>query len=228
MDGISGVLDVIMDMIRNNLHEADGNFFDRFFRPAGSLTCVGCVRNAEDLDAPHRILAMLPQLDLRHLYAVIILSEELNFTRAARRLQISQPALSRQILDIEKQHEFQLFIRDRKNPYRASSYSSLQTKLLWFMNCRSVKIRSSPSKPKREAMAISLEDAIAILRKWKDESAHIFVGAESPVRPTSRDHEGGAVRWTMNQHVKVLRVLAPPAIGESNKAIVEFEGPLEL
>ena len=29
----------------------------------------------------------------------------------------------------------------------------------------------------------------------------------------------------MNQHVKVLRVLAPPATGESKKAIVEFEGP---
>ncbi len=57
---------------------------------------------------------MLPQLDLRHLYAVIILSEELNFTRAARRLQISQPALSRQILNIEKQHGFRLFFRDRK------------------------------------------------------------------------------------------------------------------
>jgi hypothetical protein len=74
-------------------------------------------------------------------------------------------------------------------------------------------------------MVISLEDAIAILRKWKDESAHIFVSAESPLRPTSREKKAGAVRWTMNQHVKVLRVLAPPAIGESNKAIVEFEGP---
>ena len=74
-------------------------------------------------------------------------------------------------------------------------------------------------------MVISLEDAIAILTKWKDESAHIFVGAESPVRQTSGDLEGSAVRWTMNQHVKVLRVLAPAASGESNKAIVEFEGP---
>ncbi len=62
----------------------------------------------------HPISAMPPQLNLRHLYAVIILSEELNFTRAARRSQISQPALSRQVLDIEKQHGFRLFFRDRQ------------------------------------------------------------------------------------------------------------------
>lgn len=74
-------------------------------------------------------------------------------------------------------------------------------------------------------MVISMQDAVAILRKWEDESAHIFLGAESPVRQTPRDLETAAVRWTMNQHVKVLRVLAPPVTGESNKAIVEFEGP---
>ncbi len=74
-------------------------------------------------------------------------------------------------------------------------------------------------------MVISLTDAIAILNKWEEESAHLFLGAESPVRQTSRDLKGSTVKWTMNQHVKVLRVLAPPAAGESNKAIVEFEGP---
>src|SRR5438128_3565034 len=57
---------------------------------------------------------MLPQLDVRHLYSVVILAEELNFTRAAHRLRITQSALSRQITEFEKQHGFQLFNRDRK------------------------------------------------------------------------------------------------------------------
>ena len=57
---------------------------------------------------------MLPQVDVRHLHAVVTLAEELNFTRAAHRLCITQSALSRQITDLEKQHGFQLFNRDRK------------------------------------------------------------------------------------------------------------------
>ena len=57
---------------------------------------------------------MLPRLDVRHLYSVVILAEELNFTRAAHRLHITQSALSRQITELEKQHGFQLFNRDRK------------------------------------------------------------------------------------------------------------------
>jgi len=57
---------------------------------------------------------MLPQVDVRHLHAVVTLAEELNFTRAAHRLCITQSALSRQITDLEKRHGFQLFNRDRK------------------------------------------------------------------------------------------------------------------
>ena len=57
---------------------------------------------------------MVPQVDVRHLYSVVILAEELNFTRAAHRLRITQSALSRQITELETQHGFQLFNRDRK------------------------------------------------------------------------------------------------------------------
>ena len=47
---------------------------------------------------------MLPKVEVRHLNAVIALSEELNFTRAAHKLLITQPALSRQITELEEQH----------------------------------------------------------------------------------------------------------------------------
>ncbi len=63
---------------------------------------------------PQGFEPMLPQVDVRHLYSVVILAEELNFTRAAHRLRITQSALSRQITELETQHGFQLFNRDRK------------------------------------------------------------------------------------------------------------------
>ena len=57
---------------------------------------------------------MFPNLDVRHLHAVDVLAEELNFTRAADRLHITQSALSKQITEIEEHHRFHLFTRKNK------------------------------------------------------------------------------------------------------------------
>jgi len=57
---------------------------------------------------------MFPNLEVRHLHAVIVLAEELNFTRAADRLHITQSTLSKQITEIEQQHRFHLFTRNNK------------------------------------------------------------------------------------------------------------------
>ncbi len=57
---------------------------------------------------------MFPSVEIRHLLAVIALAEELNFRRAADRLHITQPALSKQITDLEAEHEFHLFTRDKR------------------------------------------------------------------------------------------------------------------
>ena len=72
-------------------------------------------------------------------------------------------------------------------------------------------------------MVISLEDAAAILNKWKEESTNILVVAESPFRQTLRGIEGPGVRWAMGQHVRVSQVTF--SVDErSSKGIVEFEG----
>ena len=62
--------------------------------------------------------AVFPNVEVRHLHAVIVLGEELNFTKAALRLNLTQSALSRQITEIEKQLRFRLFTRDNRRVVR--------------------------------------------------------------------------------------------------------------
>jgi DNA-binding transcriptional LysR family regulator len=62
--------------------------------------------------------AVFPNVEVRHLQAVVVLAEELNFTRAAYRLHITQSALSRQITELEVQYRFRLFTRNNRRVVR--------------------------------------------------------------------------------------------------------------
>jgi DNA-binding transcriptional LysR family regulator len=58
---------------------------------------------------------MSTAVEVRFQEAVIALADELNYTRAANRLHITQSALTKQIRELEKSQKFHLFNRDKKS-----------------------------------------------------------------------------------------------------------------
>ncbi len=74
------------------------------------------------------------QLELRHFNYFIAVAEELHYRKAAERLFISQPGLSRQIKQMEEILEAQLFIRNKKKVSLTPAGSYLKGEVEFILN----------------------------------------------------------------------------------------------
>jgi len=92
--------------------------------------------------------------------AATILAEELNFTRAADRLKITQPALSKQIIDLEKRIGFAVFKRDQKR------IEITEAGQIFVRGCR-------------DSLAI-MEKALRLARATKDNIQQVITIGHSP------------------------------------------------
>ncbi|MEG1023093.1 MAG: LysR substrate-binding domain-containing protein [Flavobacterium sp.] len=98
-------------------------------------------------------------MELRHLKYFLAVAEELNFTKASEKLFISQPPLSRQIIELEEELQAKLFIRNNKKVEltEAGKYFEKEVKAL-FQNLERISI-----KTKKIAENVSGEFRIAYI-----------------------------------------------------------------
>lgn len=98
-------------------------------------------------------------MKLRHLKYFLAVAEELNFTKASEKLCISQPPLSRQIIELENEIQARLFIRNNKKVEltEAGKYFEKEVKDL-FQNLERITV-----KTKKIAENVSGEFRIAYI-----------------------------------------------------------------
>jgi DNA-binding transcriptional LysR family regulator len=100
---------------------------------------------------------------LRYLRYFVEVAEELHFSRAAERLHISQPALSKQIRQLERELDCTLFDRDRRSVSLTAAGSALV-------------------RPARSVLA-EWDQGLIDVRRAADQDARILLWAFTPASP---------------------------------------------
>lgn len=101
-------------------------------------------------------------MELKQLQYFVTVAEQLNFSRAAESLYISQPRLSYQIAELEKELGVQLFTRDRRKvfltPMGAAILPLARQMLLASVEIRDIAFQGVPEQPVAEPLRIGFDE----------------------------------------------------------------------
>ena len=140
-------------------------------------------------------------MELRHLRYFVMVAEESNISRAAARLNISQPAVSRQIRDLEQELGAELFQRDRSGlRLTAAGTTALAhaRELLRQANTLQEAVRLQSGKVKTVSLRIGyIPTALSgflstALRRFNEQHPHVCVQIEemTPARQARALQQG--------------------------------------
>jgi DNA-binding transcriptional LysR family regulator len=112
------------------------------------------------------------RMELRHLRYFVTVAEELNVSRASARLRISQPAVSRQLRDLEEELHVQLFRREKSGLKLTPAGES------FLAHARDLLRRSGDAVKHMEAFSTPAKQTLTIgYIEQKNHSACVSAGA---------------------------------------------------
>ena len=113
-------------------------------------------------------------MELRHLRYFVAVAEELNVRRAAERLHVSQPPLSRQIHDLEDEIGAKLFLRGKRGMQltEAGRYLLPEAQQILSQSARAVRLTNAASRG--EAGRLSLAYSAAVFDPVFSRAVRVF------------------------------------------------------
>jgi DNA-binding transcriptional LysR family regulator len=130
-------------------------------------------------------------MELRQLRYFVAVAEELHFGRAARRIHISGPALSQQIIALERELGAELFVRDRRGAQLTEAGRSL------LADARGILSLAEDAKRRlQRAAALSAPVRLGYV-SWLPDDINSLVGPAVPLRLDE---------WVLPSHTQADRV----------------------
>lgn len=155
----------------------------------------------------------MSQIDLRLIRAAVAVAEELSFSRAAVKLHVSQPALTKQIQDLESVLRVPLFIRDRQRVHLTDAGRAFveESRLALMHQERAVEVARSVAKGAEAVLNFGQSPFVDPFLTSIVTSVHLPLFPELRITVSS-DYEPELLRRVALGELEVALMIASPEL----------------